>query len=193
MTGCVVKRRAGRAAGGCVESRLFRFALLGSVSVVALSCLGDVQAGQLTASAFQPYNAANAGSIQPGPFSLFTVPVGPLLPTQINEGFTEVDKKATGFDILLPSALSSNLITDIEPVVIGPGGALYLTDGHHTFTALLDSAYGPSDPTVYVNVIANLSNLTTSQFFAQMEAMNLLLPLNNGVPQVVNLASNTAS
>ncbi len=184
MTVRVVDRRV-RRAGACA----FRVALLGSVSFLAMSCLGDAQAGQLTTSAFQPYNAANASSIQAGPFSLFTVPVGPLLPTQMNEGFTEVDKKATGFDILLPSQLTSNLITDVEPVVIGPGGTLYLTDGHHTFTALLDSAYGPSDPTVFVNVIANLSNLTTSQFFAQMEAMNLLLPLNNGVPQVVNLAT----
>jgi fibronectin-binding autotransporter adhesin len=168
---------------------LFRFALLGSVSAVALGCLGDVQAGQLTTSAFQPYNAANASSIVAGPFSLFTVPVGVLRPTQINEGFTEVDKKATGFDILPPALLTSNLITDIEPVVIGPGGTLYLTDGHHTFTALLDSAYGSSDPTVFVNVIANFSNLTTSQFFAQMQAMDLLMPLNDGVPQVVNLAT----
>ena len=184
MTVRVVDRRV-RRAGACA----FRVALLGSVSFLAMGCLGDAQAGQLTTSAFQPYNAANAGSIQAGPFSLFTVPVAPLLPTQMNEGFTEVDKKATGFDILPPSQLTSNLITDVEPVVIGPGGTLYLTDGHHTFTALLDSAYGPSDPNVFVNVIANLSNLTTSQFFAQMEAMNLLLPLNNGVPQVVNLAT----
>jgi hypothetical protein len=146
-------------------------------------------AGQLTASVLQPYSASNASSIAPGPFSLFTVSVQQLEPTQLNEGFTEVDKKATGFNILQPSQLSSvgNLLSDIEPVVIGPGGTLYLTDGHHTFTALENSAYGSSDPTVYVNVIANFSNLTTSQFWATMLADNLLLPLNNGVPQTVNL------
>ena len=38
-----------------------------------------------------------------------------------------------------PAQLQANLFADIEPVVIGPGGQLYLTDGHHTFTALLDS------------------------------------------------------
>ena len=38
-------------------------------------------------------------------------------------------------------------------------------------------------------MIANYSNLTTSQFFAQMQASDLLLPLNNGVPQVVNMAT----
>ena len=146
-------------------------------------------AGQLQANAFQPYNAANFSTIQAGPFSLFTVPVQQIQPTQLNEGFAEVNKKATGFDILQPSQLNStaNLLSDIEPVVIGPNGVLYLTDGHHTFTALQNSAYGASDPTVYVNVIANFSNLTMSQFWATMLADNLLLPLNDGVPQTVNL------
>ena len=68
---------------------------------------------------------------------------------------------------------------------------LYLTDGHHTFTALENSAYGSSNPNVYVNVIANYSNLTTAQFWAQMQAANLLLPLNDGVPQVVNTATGS--
>jgi hypothetical protein len=143
----------------------------------------------LPATAFQTYNPATAASIQPGPLALFTVPVNKLRPTQMNEGFTEVDKKATGFDILTPSQLQPGLIPDIEPVVIGPGGVLYLTDGHHTFTALLDSAYVSSNPNVYVNVVANYSILTTSQFWAQMQASNLLLPLNDGAPQIVNTAN----
>jgi hypothetical protein len=73
----------------------------------------------------------------------FEVPVDSLAcPTQMNEGFTEVGKKTTGFDLLTPAQLQANLLTDIEPVVIGPGGQLYLTDGHHTFTALENSIYG---------------------------------------------------
>ena len=107
----------------------------------------------------------------------------------MNEGFTEVNAKTNGFNLLLPSQLNANLLGDIEPVVIGPGGVLYLTDGHHTFTALENSSYGSTDPVVYVNVIANYSNLTTAQFFAQMQASDLLLPLNDGVPQVVNTAT----
>jgi fibronectin-binding autotransporter adhesin len=111
----------------------------------------------------------------------------------MNEGFAEVDKKATGFNILQPSQqeTTASLLTDIEPVVIGPGGKLYLTDGHHTFTALEDSAYGASNLPVYVNVIANYSSDTTAQFWAQMQAANLLLPLNDGVPQVVNTATGS--
>ncbi len=126
-------------------------------------------AGPVTASEFQAYNPANASSIQAGPLSLYTVQVNSLAPTQMDEGLAEVGKKTAGFDLLAPSQLQANLLTDVEPVVIGPGGKLYLTDGHHTFTALLDSVYGASNPTVYVNVIANYSNLTTAQFYATLQ------------------------
>lgn len=172
--------------------RRYASRLLGSVALPAtlIAALGGTaQAGQLTAAAFQAYNPSSAASIQPGPFALYTVGVNTLHPTQLNEGLTEVGKKAAGFDLLAPSQLQANLLTAIEPVIIGPGGALYLTDGHHTFTALLDSVYGASNPTVFVNVIANYSNLTTAQFFTMLQAQNFLLPLDNGVPQTVNPAT----
>ncbi|HVX76964.1 MAG TPA: autotransporter domain-containing protein [Bradyrhizobium sp.] len=148
--------------------------------------MNGAHAGQLPASAFQTYDPSMASSIVPGPLALYAVPVDSLHPTQMDEGFVEVDKKVAGFDLLAPSQLQANLLTDIEPVVIGPGGQLYLTDGHHTLTALEKSIYGASDPTVYVYVVANYSNLTTSQFFAMMESQNLLLPLNDGVPEAVD-------
>ncbi len=106
--------------------------------------------------------------------------------TQMNAGFAEVGKKMAGWDLLSPAALTPTLLTDIEPVVIGPGGVLYLTDGHHTFLSLLLSNYGASNPNVFVNVIANYSNLTPTQFWAKMQASNFLLPLNNGVVQSVD-------
>ncbi len=138
----------------------------------------------------QPYDASTASTISAGPLALYAVPVDQIAPTQMNEGFTEVDAKAAAFDLFTTStALESDLIGDIEPVVIGPGGQLYLLDGHHTFTALIDSIWGASDPTVYVNVIANYSADTEAQFFAQMQANNWLLPLNNGVPQTVTDAT----
>ena len=156
-----------------------------------VAAAGIANAQQIPVSAFQSYNAAAANAIVAGPFALYSVPVDSLLPTQMNEGFTEVGAKTTGFNLLTPSQLRASLLGDIEPVVIGPGGALYLTDGHHTFTALENSSYGATDPLVYVNVIANYSNLTTAQFWAQMEASNLLLPLNDGVPQTVNLSNGS--
>ena len=147
--------------------------------------------GQLPSSAFQAYDPSNASSIQPGPFALYSVAVNQILPTQMNEGFAEVDAKISGCNLVSPSNLQSTLLTDIEPVVIGPDGKLYLLNGHHTFTSLLESNYGASNPTVYVNVVANYSNLTESQFWTQMQAGNLVLPLNDGVPQTLNV--NTGS
>lgn len=145
---------------------------------------------QLTAADFQSYNAANAGTIEAGPLALYSVSVSSILPTQLNEGFAEVDTKAAAYDRFTTiSQVESDLLNDIEPVVIGPGGQLYLLDGHHTFTALTDSVWGAQNPTVYVNVIANYSNLSTSDFFATMQANSFLLPLNNGVAETVNDAT----
>lgn len=171
--------------------RELRLAALLASAACGLFIASSAQADQLTASAFVSYSTVNPSTIQPGPFALYTVSLDSLLPTQINEGYAEVDKKIAGFDLLTPSQLQPSLLGDIEPVVIGPGGVLYLTDGHHTFTALADSIYGASNPTVYVNVIANYSNLTTQQFWAQMLASNLLFPINNGVPQIVNTSNGS--
>lgn len=174
---------------------LRRAALLGSVSLIAVAALAPVDravAGQLPQSAFQNYDPSTAGSILPGPFSLYQVPLNSLRPTQMNVGTFEIGKKMAGWDLLAPSALTSTLLGDIEPVVIGPGGVLYLTDGHHTFLSLLLSIYGLSNasgaqnPNVFVDVIANYSNLTPAQFWAKMQASNFLLPLNNGVVQSVD-------
>jgi hypothetical protein len=168
---------------------LRRLLLLCSVSTIAVGIASSANASQLPVLAFLTYNPATSSSIAPGPFALYQVSVDGLYATQLNEGLTEIGKKTAGFDLLTSSQLQSNLLTSIEPVVIGPGGKLYLTDGHHTFTALENSVYGASNPTVYVNVIANYSNLTTSQFFAMMQSQNLLLPLNDGVPLTVDTAT----
>ncbi len=160
--------------------------LLCTISALAIGSASSGWAGQLPDTAFQTYDAANASTIQAGPFSLFKVPVNSVQPTQLNLGFYEVGKKITGYDLLGPTGLTKDLLTSVEPVVIGPGGVLYLTNGHHTFTSLTKSIYGSANPTVYVNVIANYSNLTTEQFWAQMQASNFLLPLDNGVIKSVD-------
>ena len=149
------------------------------------------QAGQLAVSAFTPYNASAAASIVAGPFALYTVKLNSVMPTQMDEGLAEVAKKTAGFNLETSAQMQATMQTYVEPVVIGPGGVLYLTDGHHTFTALSNSIWGASNPTVYVNVIANYSNLSTAQFYAQMQSVNLLLPLNDGVPQPVNGATGS--
>ncbi|MDQ0390623.1 autotransporter outer membrane beta-barrel domain-containing protein [Labrys monachus] len=169
-----------------------RSRLLATTALVAcIAGAGQALAGQLTAAAFQAYDAADAGSIVAGPGALYSVSLDAIHPTQMNEGLTEVGKKIAGFDLESPSQLQADLLTDIEPVVIGPGGQLYVTDGHHTFTALQESVYGASNPTVYVNVIANYSNLTQAQFWAQMQAANLVFPIDNGVAQAFDTSNGS--
>ena len=178
-----------KAAAGSARLRSLLYGTILAPAVLLAVCGEAAMAGPVNPGDFQTYNAAAAATVQPGPFALYTVPVDTLLPTQLNEGFTEVGKKAAGFDLETPAQLQADLLTDVEPVVIGPGGKLYLTDGHHTFTALEDSIYGASDPSVYVNVVANYSSLTTAQFYAMLQSQNLLLPLNDGVAAPVNDAT----
>jgi autotransporter-associated beta strand protein len=179
-----MNRSISRDAGdGSTAARFIR----GSLFVIGFAaCSLAANAGQLPPTAFQTYNATNASSIVPGPFALYSVPVGSIAPTQMNVGFSEIGKKTSGFDLLAPSALTSTLLTDIEPVVIGPGGQLYLTNGHHTFLALSKSVHGAANPNVFVDVIANYSQLTPVQFWAQMQASNFLLSLDGGVVQSID-------
>jgi hypothetical protein len=44
----------------------------------------------------------------------------------MNEGFAEVDAKISGWNLVDPSDLQSTLLTDIEPVVIGPDGKVWV-------------------------------------------------------------------
>ena len=187
-TGAFGRKISARTSQGVRTGRrlaTIRYTALASSGLLLVAGGQAAIAGPLPATAFVPYDPTTASTITPGPQALYTVPVNSIAPTQANEGFTEVGKKTAGFDLLSPTQLRANLLTDIEPVVVGPGGQLYLTDGHHTFTALQESIYGASNPTVYVDVIANYSTLTTAQFFATMQARNFLLPLNNGVPETV--------
>ena len=169
------------------ESLTFAGDQFSSSNMYLVTSGGQTDLETSAAAGFTVYNSADASSIIAGPLALYSVPVDEIAPTQMNEGFTEIDKKASGFDLIsTEAALKEDLIDEVEPVVIGPDGQLYLLDGHHTFTALLDSSWGASNPTVYVNVVANYSGDTEEQFVAQMEANNWWLPLNNGVPQTVN-------
>ena len=62
---------------------------------------------------------------------------------------------------------------DMKTVVIGPQGKLYLTDGHHTFSALHDADGGNNGKLmVWVKVTDNLSALSESAFWQRMQAMH---------------------
>ncbi|MFJ7999831.1 ParB/Srx family N-terminal domain-containing protein [Streptomyces sp. NPDC096310] len=57
----------------------------------------------------------------------------------------------------------------MKTVVVGPGGALYLTDGHHTLTSFLETADGGPRMHIRLRVTANLSGLGTSAFWRTMQ------------------------
>ncbi|KAB8044382.1 ParB/Srx family N-terminal domain-containing protein [Janthinobacterium aquaticum] len=62
---------------------------------------------------------------------------------------------------------------DMKTVVIGPNGTLYLTDGHHTFSAFWDADRGQNHQLkVWVKVTDNFSNLNEYDFWAQMKKAN---------------------
>jgi len=94
-----------------------------------------------------------------------------LHPTQFSVGLREVRYKRAAIDTFDAAQLAAYLRDKDVPLVIGPGGVPYLTDGHHTISALLASAQ--ADKTVYGHVLANWSDLTPADFWARMQAKNL--------------------
>ncbi|MYZ42329.1 ParB/Srx family N-terminal domain-containing protein [Schauerella aestuarii] len=63
-----------------------------------------------------------------------------------------------------PTAGSANAQA-LKTVVVGPGGVLYLTDGHHTFTVLNELADGGALLPVWVRVAANYSDAESMPVF----------------------------
>ncbi|KAB1643792.1 hypothetical protein F8O06_11950 [Pseudoclavibacter sp. CFCC 14310] len=59
----------------------------------------------------------------------------------------------------------------MKTVVIGPGGSLYLTDGHHTLTSFAElTADGGMNIHVRLKVLGNLSDKTPAEFWNVMKA-----------------------
>lgn len=65
---------------------------------------------------------------------------------------------------------AADILAQLKTVVVGPGGTLYLTDGHHTFTTLKELADGGEELPVWVRVAANYSGAETqASFWQQMQ------------------------
>ncbi|GHJ38092.1 ParB/Srx family N-terminal domain-containing protein [Streptomyces sp. TS71-3] len=93
-------------------------------------------------------------------------------------GQDEADKVPSGARLSDPSSFTCKVPvgeeTDdtragMKTVVIGPGGALYLTDGHHSLTSFLETPDGGPDMHIRLKVAANLSDLSQDEFWATME------------------------
>lgn len=65
-------------------------------------------------------------------------------------------------------AETADTIAPMKTVVVGPGGTLYLTDGHHTLTSFAETPDGGLDLHVRLRVLGNLSALDEQQFWAKM-------------------------
>jgi 3-phytase len=91
-----------------------------------------------------------------------------LHPAQLALGWREVAYKQKLIEGKSPAELVAYLKDKDVPVVIGPGGVPYLTDGHHTLRALLES--GVADKTTYGHVLANWSAMAPEAFWREMEA-----------------------
>jgi 3-phytase len=133
----------------------FGFGLLLCFAIV------DVRATETTYTAFRPGLAAGAA---------YQIDARALHPTQFALGWREVVFKRDKIDLKTPPALVAYLKDKNVPVVIGPGGVPYMTDGHHTIRALLESK--SPDKTVYGHILANWSALPAGEFWTRMEASN---------------------
>lgn len=95
-------------------------------------------------------SGANASAVQDGTGSL---PAEPDL-RAMSPGYC-TDKQDTG---------------PMKTAVVGPGGQMYLTDGHHTFTSFWQMPDGGPTTPVRVKVTDNFSNLSNAAFWKQMKA-----------------------
>ncbi|MGC0362059.1 hypothetical protein ABH922_000043 [Rhodococcus sp. 27YEA15] len=59
---------------------------------------------------------------------------------------------------------------EMKTVVVGPRGALYLTDGHHTLTSFYETSGGGANVPLRLRVVGNLSSLSESRFWTEMAA-----------------------
>ncbi|CAI2795811.1 Putative lipoprotein [Pseudomonas [fluorescens] SBW25] len=91
-------------------------------------------------------------------------------------GQGEADKVPKGADLHKPASFTckdpvGSHPEDMKTVVVGPGGQLYLTDGHHSFTTLWEVPGGGPRLKMWVKVTDDFSNSPDMQrFWQRMQA-----------------------
>jgi hypothetical protein len=121
----------------------------------------------LTASAQETYAPFRA-DLPAG--AAYSIDARQLHPTQFSHGWREVVYKQHKIDAMSPAEVTAYLKDKNVPVVIGPGGIPYMTDGHHTLRSLIESK--APDKTAYGYIFANWSDLDVPAFWARMAANN---------------------
>lgn len=79
-----------------------------------------------------------------------------------------LDDPATFGGVVQPGAETTESLSLMKTVVIGPGGRPYLTDGHHTLSALRAAPDGGPDTWVRLRVLDNLGDLSPERFWERM-------------------------
>jgi hypothetical protein len=101
-----------------------------------------------------------------------------LHPTQLTVGLIVVEDKRKHLAALSSSDRQSFMKTHPMPAVIGPKGALYITDHHHLGRAALEA----SIPTGFFEVEADFSKCSIEAFWKEMNESQWVHPLDeNGV------------
>ena len=106
------------------------------------------------------------------------VSIEDLHPTQFAVGQRAVEQKVEKISQLSNSELSSYLMKNPAPLVIGPGQQRYITDKHHLASALLRLGIKK----MRAQVTEDWSNLRADQFWVKMNANQLVYLFDeNGV------------
>lgn len=93
-----------------------------------------------------------------------------LHPTQFAIGWREVVAKKAVIDGKSKEGLIAYFKEKNVPVVIGPGGVPYMTDGHHTTRALIESKQAAK--IVYGYILADWSGMEEAAFWTAMQEKN---------------------
>lgn len=97
------------------------------------------------------------------------VAIAQLRPTQFAVGYREVDERGRRIARKDPQKLKAYIESRLPQVVIGPGDAPYLIDGHHLALALSKFHVAES---VEARIEANWRNLSPAEFWRKMKERN---------------------
>jgi hypothetical protein len=96
---------------------------------------------------------------------LLPTPIADLRPTQMTVGLLEVDRKRGAWRAKSEDKKNAALASHMVPVVLGPGGARYITDHHHLARALWEDGQRQ----VFVTIIGDLRKADAAYFWTLMD------------------------
>jgi hypothetical protein len=106
---------------------------------------------------------------------LHSVPIADLRPTQMTVGLREVEAKRQSWREREGGRAEGFLGSHMIPAIKGPKARLYIIDHHHLVRALHDEG----QKQVFVNVIADVSWLSTAAFWVVCEHRNWAHPYDS--------------